>query len=266
MIKWGSDDLRRRLMLEEGRAEYGGAQREEPGHVFPPALERRMRRSRPGCHPVWHRALRAAASFLPALLLSGCAMLAVGPAVWEALSPWGAAPASGNGAAKMAGSAEAAPCAYRLGWVPEGYELFASGTELPVRIVYLNRDGKWLALSIVDSAEALGMELKGEGRAPYRQVLVSEKPASLYSDEKGARSTLVWADDGKGLSFHLNGELTEEELVKIAGHVGREPVRPVSYRLMWVCRGGGSDAEPWITGPVSAGELLQMNESAGRFQ
>ena len=266
MIKWGSVDLSRRLMLEEGRAEYGGAQREEPGHVFPPALERRMRRPRPGCHPVWHRALRAAASFLPALLLSGCAMLAVGPAVWEALSPWGTAPVSGNGAAKMAGSAEAAPCAYRLGWVPEGYELFASGAELPVRIVYLNRDGKWLSLSVMDSAEAPEMELRGEGRAPYRQVLVSGKPVSLYSGGKGACSTLVWTDERKGLRFHLNGELTEEELVKIAGHVGREPARPVSYRLMWVCRGGGSDAEPWITGPVSVEEQLQMNWSAGRFQ
>lgn len=266
MTKREFDELIRWIMLDADRVEYGGVPEEEPGHVFPPAFERQMRRPPGrGRHPLY-RTLRAAACFLLALLLSGCTMLAVSPAVWEAFSPWGAAPVPGNGAVKMVGSTQAAPCAYRLGWVPEGYELFVSGAELPARIVYLSRDGKWLALSIVDSAEAMKVEAAREKKAAYRQVLVSGRPASLYSGGKGTRSALVWTDEGKGLRFHLNGELTEEELVKIAEHVGKEPVRPAPYRLMWVCHGGSPDAGPWITDSVSAGELLQMNESAGRLQ
>lgn len=261
MTKRGSDDLRCRVTQDAIRLDEG------PEQVFSSAVQRRKKKlPGQGRRPALFRTLRAAACLLLALLLSGCTMLAVSPAVWEAFSPWGAAPVSGNGAVKMAGSTQAAPCAYCLGWVPEGYELFISGAELPVRIVYLNRDGKWLALSIVDSAEAMEVEAAREKKAAYRQVLVSGRPASLYSGGKGTHSALVWTDEGKGLRFHLNGELTEEELVKIAEHVGTGPVRPAPYRLMWVCHGGSLDAGPWITGSVSAGELFQMNESSGRLQ
>lgn len=261
MTKRGSDDLRCRVTQDAIRLDEG------PEQAFPPVVQRRKKKlPGQGRRPALSRTLRAAACLLLALLLSGCTMLAVSPAVWESFSPWGAAPVPGNGAVKMAGSTQAAPCAYCLGWVPEGYELFVSGAELPVRIVYLSRDGKWLALSIVDSAEAMEVEAAREKKAAYRQVLVSGRPASLYSGGKGTRSALVWTDEGKGLRFHLNGELTEEELVKIAEHVGTGPVRPAPYRLMWVCHGGSLDAGPWITGSVSAGELFQMNESSGRLQ
>lgn len=259
--------MRRRATQGAIRLEDGGVLEEGPEQVFSPAFQRRREKLPDrGRHPALYRALRSAACLLLALLLGGCTVLAVSPAVWEAFSPWGAAPGSGNGAVKMAGSAEAAPYAYRLGWVPEGYELFVSGSGLPARIVYLNGDGKWLALSIVDSMEAPEVEARREDGASYRQVWVSGGPAHLYWNGKGDRLALVWTDAEQELRFHLDGELTEEALIKIAGHVGREPVRPASHRLMWICRGGGPDVEPWVTGPASDEESLQLAKGTGYFQ
>ena len=267
MTKRGSDALRRRATQDAIRLKDGGVLEEGPAQVFSPVFRRRREKlPGQGWHPTLYRALRTAACLLLALLLSGCAVLAVSPAVWEAFSPWGAAPGSGSGAVKMAGSAETAPYAYRLGWVPEGYELFVSSPGVPARVVYLNRKGKWLALSIVDSAEAPKMELRGEGGAPYRQVWVLGSPAHLCWNGKGDRMTLVWTDAEQKLSFHLDGELTGEELIKIAEHVGREPVQPAEYRLMWVCDGGGPDAESWVTGPVPDEGSLQLTGSTGHFQ
>ena len=261
MTKRGSDDLRRRATQDAIRLDV------RPDQVFSLGLQRRREKlTGRGRHPALYQALRTAACLLLALLLSGCTMLAVSPAVWEAFSPGGAAPGPSNGAVKMVESAAAAPYAYRLGWVPEGYELFVSSPGVPARIVYLNREGKWLALSIVDSTDDLSAGQRGEGRAPYRQVLVSGSPAHLYWNGKGGRPALVWTDAEQKLSFHLDGEFTEENLIKIAEHVGRVPVRPAEYRLMWVCDGGGPDAGPWVTGPVPDEGSLQLTGSTGHFQ
>ena len=260
MTKRRTDDLRRRITQDAVRLD------ERPDQVFSPVFQRR-REKLPGRgrHPALYQALRTAACLSLALLLSGCTVMAVSPAVWEAFTPGGAAPGSGDRVVKMAGSAAAAPYAYRLGWVPEGYELFVSSSGVPARIVYLNREGKWLALSIVDSTEDLSAGQRGGDRAPYRQVLVSGNQAHLYWNGRGDRLALAWTDAEQKLGFHLSGELTEEELIKIAEHAGREPVQPAEYRLMWVCD-GGADAEPWVTGPVPDEELLQLTGSAGHVQ
>jgi len=79
------NQLTRRVMLDAVRLEYDPLETEP--HAFSPAFERRMKRLlRRGRHPVWHKTLHAAACLLLALLLSGCAVLAVSPAVREAFA------------------------------------------------------------------------------------------------------------------------------------------------------------------------------------
>ena len=88
MTKREFDELIRWIMLDADRVEYGGVPEEEPGHVFPPAFERQMRRPPGrGRHPLY-RTLRAAACFLLALLLSGCTVLAVSPEAREVFVGW----------------------------------------------------------------------------------------------------------------------------------------------------------------------------------
>lgn len=83
------DQLARRVILDTARLEYGALLKEAPEHSFSPSFERKMKRLlRRGRHPVWYKALHAAACLLLALLLSGCAVLAVSPAAREAFAGW----------------------------------------------------------------------------------------------------------------------------------------------------------------------------------
>ena len=83
------DQLARRVILDTARLEYGVLMKEAPEHTFSPSFERRMKKLlRRGRHPVWYKALHAAACVLLALLLSGCAVLAVSPAAREAFAGW----------------------------------------------------------------------------------------------------------------------------------------------------------------------------------
>ena len=60
MTDYELEKLTRRVMLDAARLEYGGLP-EEP-HSFSPAFERKMKKLlRRGRHPVWYKALHAAA-------------------------------------------------------------------------------------------------------------------------------------------------------------------------------------------------------------
>ena len=83
------DQLARRVILDTARLEYGALLKEAPEHTFSPAFERRMKKLlRRGRHPVWYKSLHAAACVLLALLLSGCAVLAVSPEAREVFAGW----------------------------------------------------------------------------------------------------------------------------------------------------------------------------------
>ena len=89
MTEQALDQLARRVILDTARLEYGALLKEAPEHSFSPSFERKMKRLlRRGRHPVWYKALHAAACLLLALLLSGCAVLAVSPAAREAFAGW----------------------------------------------------------------------------------------------------------------------------------------------------------------------------------
>ena len=89
MTDYELDQLARRVMLDAARLEYGGLLEEAPEHTFSPSFERRMRKLlRRGKHPVWYKSLHAAACVLLALLLSGCAVLAVSPEAREVFAGW----------------------------------------------------------------------------------------------------------------------------------------------------------------------------------
>ena len=89
MTEQALDQLARRVILDVARLEYGVLMKEAPEHIFSPGFERRMKKLlRRGKHPVWYKALHAAACVLLALLLSGCAVLAVSPAAREVFLGW----------------------------------------------------------------------------------------------------------------------------------------------------------------------------------
>ena len=89
MTEQALDRLIHGVILDTARLEYGVLLAEAPEHTFSPAFERRMKKLlRRGRHPVWYKSLHAAACVLLALLLSGCAVLAVSPEAREVFAGW----------------------------------------------------------------------------------------------------------------------------------------------------------------------------------
>ena len=122
MTDYELDKLARRVMLDAARLEYGGLP-EEP-HPFSPAFERKMKKLlRRGRHPVWYKALHAAACLLLALLLSGCAVLAVSAEAREVFAGWVREVYENAFVYRFYGEEQGesnADPAYRLTWLPEG--------------------------------------------------------------------------------------------------------------------------------------------------
>ena len=83
------DNLARQALLDAIHQEYGSLMAEMPEHDFLPEFEKKMRRViRRANHPVRHRIVQAAACLALAVLLSGCAVLAVSPEARTALVGW----------------------------------------------------------------------------------------------------------------------------------------------------------------------------------
>ena len=83
------DSLARQALLDAVRQEYGSLMAEMPEHEFLPEFEKNMGRLiRRANHPVRHRIVQAAACLALAVLLSGCAVLAVSPEARAALAGW----------------------------------------------------------------------------------------------------------------------------------------------------------------------------------
>ena len=83
------DNLARQALLDAIHQEYGSLMAEMPEHDFLPEFEKKMRRMiRRANHPVRHRIVQAAACLALAVLLSGCAVLAVSPERVRRLPAW----------------------------------------------------------------------------------------------------------------------------------------------------------------------------------
>ena len=78
------DKLAHRILLDAVRQEYGSLLEKRPEHDFSPAFEKKMKKLlRRAKHTAWHRFIQAAACILLAVLLTGCAVLAVSPEARE---------------------------------------------------------------------------------------------------------------------------------------------------------------------------------------
>ena len=235
------DKLARRLMLDAARLEYGGILEERPEHAFSSAFERRMkkllRRSR---HPVLYQALCAAACLLLALLLSGCAVLAVSPEVREAFEGWVRSVYYDTLVYTYTGSQGESPknMLYRPLWLPEGYEVYDESPNLSLPMAsYRNEAEEDITLITYGSVESMSLNIVRDEDVVEKQVLVAGKKADLYLDSDGGSNFLIWTDDGKHLIFVLMGHFTEKEALRIAESVRLMPLRTPPHRPGWVPEG-----------------------------
>nr|WP_325186355.1 DUF4367 domain-containing protein [uncultured Oscillibacter sp.] len=235
MTEQALNQLTRRVMLDAARLEYGGLP-EEP-HPFSPAFERKMKKLlRRGRHPVWYKTLHAAACLLLALLLSGCAVLAVSPEAREVFAGWVREVYENAFVYRFYGEEQGdrellqeTETFYRPSWVPEGYRIIhATEGDGVTFFVYRDDSGAQISFACIESGGAV--QVTGDNGAVYQKVRVNGRSADLYMDrDPEEANVLVWTDASGESIFSITGVLSGEELVKIAESLEAVP-RDVVYR------------------------------------
>ena len=238
MTDYELDKLARRVMLDAARLEYGGLP-EEP-HPFSPAFERKMKKLlRRGRHPVWYKALHAAACLLLALLLSGCAVLAVSPEAREAFLGWVRTfhtpeefrpyynyTYSGNGETRLPEGVT-----YRPTWVPEGCRLLDEDHNLPYNTTILFETPEGSFVDFICLVGPATLQVIMDEDDVHKKVQVNGLPADLYL---GNNSVIVWNSEDGELLFRIIGDnLSEESLLRMAESVRLTLPRQSPHRPAW---------------------------------
>ena len=262
MTEQALDQLARRVMLDAARLEYGSLP-EEP-HTFSPAFERKMKKLlRRGRHPVWYKALHAAACLLLALLLSGCAVLAVSQEAREVFAGWVREVYETSFIYRFSGvertAAGDAFVTYRPAYIPPGFQMSDEFEESEVSSVTYRNAGDGLAVfnRLSDTMTPV-FQIERDGTEAYQRVLVNGMPAELYLDrDEGENHVLLWTDEAKASIFRLSGPFDKAELLKMA-----ESIEPVSlvYSLGWVPEG-----YEWFDSCGELPELIKYRREDGEM-
>ena len=247
MTDQAMEKLARRIMLDAARQEYGLLQAEQPEHVFSPAFERKMKKLlRRGKHPVWYKTLHAAACVLLALLLSGCAALAVSPAAREIFEGWVREIHDNYFLYKFFGNEERESVSkeevlYQPSYVPAGYRIeYRSAFSVGIISIHYIDDqtGNIVAFTYFPDTSSPVLQITGENEIIYQKVQVNGLSADLYLDsEEGEANAIVWVDEKNGAAFRIGGVLfwisgpfTGAELIRIAESMEKQEGPPLEER------------------------------------
>ena len=247
MTEQALDQLAQRVILDTARLEYGALLKEAPEHIFSPSFERRMKKLlRRGRHPVWYKALHAAACVLLALLLSGCAVLAVSPEAREVFLGWVREFHTPTEyppyifytySGEEEGGKVPDGVVYRPTWVPEGYKVFNEGTHIngSVTIVFENGEGDNLFFSSIEGPTTNGLQLTMSEGDTMEKAEVHGRPADLYLGGPDSDSAIVWGSEDGAWIFIIQGSLHEEKesLIRMAESVGLTLPRQPPHRPSW---------------------------------
>lgn len=244
------DDLFRQVLLDAAVQEESELLEALPGHNFSPKFERKMKSliSRAD-HPIRHRIVQTAACFILAIVLLGGSVLTFSAEAREALIGWIKELQHEWLSYHYIGYAEAAPenTVYCPTWLPEGYqEIMAPSLGTFVHALYENEDGSRVSYSYQVGLERVTFHVEWED-AKVREAAVNGFPAELYMNTASGPNVLVWTDDGNGIVYWIAGQLSEDELVRVAESV------QVSAPLDWVFR------PTWIPG----GYFVSVSDEQG---
>lgn len=246
------DSLARQALLDAVRQEYGSLMAEMPEHEFLPEFEKNMGRLiRRANHPVRHRIVQAAACLALAVLLSGCAVLAVSPEARAALAGWVKELRQEWSSYHYAGEIADAPknTVYYPAWIPADYrEVKPPEPGTFVHALYEGEDGALLSFSYQAGLKRTTFHVAWDNAAVQR-VTVAGSEADLYLNTAGETNVLVWTDEAEGIVFWLAGRLTGEELVQMAESLRESEPLDWIYRLTWL-----PGAVSWFSSEEADGE------------
>lgn len=197
----------------------------QAAYVPSPAFRRKLRGLRRRAeHPYLHAALRRAAVFFLALLLSGGVFLSVDAEARDALRAW--LREIGESFVLYRFTGEDAPAAfprYRLGWVPEGFVMTEEDD--------LSNVGMYGAY-YADPETGLGFDFDYQfmknnsvigvdgSTHSHKSVTVNNLPGDFYeSNTEHESNVLFWFDEEHNLIFNINSDLDQETILSLAESV-----------------------------------------------
>ena len=204
----------------------------EPGEQeFSPRFERKMKRLlRKGRPSAWvNHCLRAAAVLLTVLLVGGIVLISSPETLAEFRGLFYEVEQEHRYRYVLEGWVEEEDmCAYRMGWIPEGYELrhseirythgmqtYANAEKHVLNFNYVIQTGKGGVL-IHRTFSAVDYELK--------DTIVNGQGANLFviTQKSGAVTyTVIWMNAERSVLFEVSGARSEAEAVRIAESIER---------------------------------------------
>lgn len=190
-----------------------------------PAFRRKLRSLRRRAeHPYAHAALQRAAVFLLVLLLSG--------GVWMARDAYAGVPQNwvrfeaedGTVNYRFLGEPDGSAFpSYRLGWIPEGFELVDENDWSDLGIYnsyYENAEtggGFGFDCQFMNNIFVTGLSMEN---MTYESTAVNGFPADYYeTTEKDGTNNLFWFDQEHNLVFTIEGSLDRETMLRVAENV-----------------------------------------------
>ena len=199
----------------------------DPRAAYPPspAFRRKLRSLRRRAeHPYAHAALQRAAVFLLVLLLSG--------GVWMARDAYAGVPQNwvrfeaedGTVNYRFLGEPDGSAFpSYRLGWIPEGFELVDENdwSDLGMYNAYYENaetgGGFGFDCQFMNNIFVTGLSMEN---MTYESTAVNGFPADYYeTTEKDGTNNLFWFDQEHNLVFTIEGSLDRETMLRVAENV-----------------------------------------------
>ena len=207
-----------RAFVESLEADFDPQAAYVPSAAFRRKLRALCRRAE---HPYLHAALRRAAVFLLVLLLSG--------GVWMARDAYAGVPENwvrfeaedGTVNYRFLGEPDGSAFpSYRLGWIPEGFELVDENDWSDLGMYnsyYANSEtgeGIGFYCEFMNNIFATGLSMED---MTYESTTVNELPADYYETTKeDGSNSLFWFDQKNNLVFSINSNLSRPAIFQIA--------------------------------------------------
>ena len=124
----------------------------------------------------------------------------------------------------------------RPSWVPEDYVLYERSflhSKESATTIYENPKSEFIIFRCQPNETDRPFQLFPNEGSIEKQVSVNGHPADLYSNpEPGSISELCWSD-GEAF-YYLSGDLSDEEILKMAGSVQKLPPIPATHIPTWL--------------------------------
>lgn len=190
-------------------------------HVFSEKFERKIRKlTKRANHPVLYHAVKRVASIVLAIILTGSVWLAVDVEARAAFVGWVKEAYESMFAYHFEGKKQSSELSqYRLGYVPEGYNVFYENSETEsVFITYKNEANELLKFRYTSNPDETDWMIVSTDLTKTPVVVNGFHGELLISHNPETAGGIFWTDNDN-TAFYISAFFSNEELIKLAENV-----------------------------------------------